>query len=165
MKLRHALLFITALSATSAFGQHQSYSAQHTRDIKALSAEEVNQYRAGAGMGYARAAELNRYPGPMHVLELAGPLALTPDQRARWLEHQVHFNTATARERGPELYTLLGEVCGEGSHVEAWIQKRWQGLRVLVEARHAAPEPNVVRRRRRVPPSSSSAPNSLANDG
>jgi len=37
----------------------------------ALSVEQIEQYRAGAGMGYAKAAELNRYPGPMHVLELA----------------------------------------------------------------------------------------------
>ena len=32
-------------------------------------------------MCLARAAELNRYPGPMHVLELAQPLQLTPSQR------------------------------------------------------------------------------------
>jgi hypothetical protein len=102
MKLLHALLFITALSATSAFGQHQSYSAQHTRDIKALSAEEVNQYRAGAGMGYARAAELNRYPGPMHVLELAGPLALTPDQRAA-AQKLMQTHKAEARAIGDKL--------------------------------------------------------------
>jgi hypothetical protein len=32
-------------------------------------------------MGYAKAAELNRYPGPMHVLELAEKLKLSPEQR------------------------------------------------------------------------------------
>jgi hypothetical protein len=83
----------------------------------------------------------------LDAAEAAG--ALTPEQRARWLEHQEHFNTATARERGPQLYALLGEVCGEGSHAEAWIQKRWQGLRAQVEARHTPSEPAVVRRRRR----------------
>ena len=62
--------------------QHSAYTGQETRDIKALSADEVKQYLAGAGMGFARAAELNRYPGPMHVLELADKLALTPEQRA-----------------------------------------------------------------------------------
>ena len=36
-------------------------------DIKALSSEEVEQYLSGAGMGYAKAAELNRHPGPIHV--------------------------------------------------------------------------------------------------
>ena len=34
-------------------------------------------------MGLAKAAELNHYPGPKHVLELAKPLALSEDQRAR----------------------------------------------------------------------------------
>jgi hypothetical protein len=34
-------------------------------------------------MGFAKAAELNGYPGPAHVLELADELVLTPKQRAR----------------------------------------------------------------------------------
>jgi hypothetical protein len=34
-------------------------------------------------MGMARAAELNGYPGPRHVLDLADSLALTPDQVER----------------------------------------------------------------------------------
>jgi hypothetical protein len=34
-------------------------------------------------MGLARAAELNGYPGPMHVLELADRLDLTAEQRSR----------------------------------------------------------------------------------
>ena len=41
------------------------------------------QFLAGAGMGYAKAAELNSYPGPMHVLELADRLGLTPDQQTK----------------------------------------------------------------------------------
>jgi len=35
----------------------------------------------GEGMGFAKAAELNGYPGPKHVLDLADRLKLTPDQR------------------------------------------------------------------------------------
>ena len=30
-----------------------------------LSPQEVKQYLSGAGMGYAKAAELNHFPGPM----------------------------------------------------------------------------------------------------
>jgi Spy/CpxP family protein refolding chaperone len=37
-------------------------------------------------MGLARAAELNHYPGPKHVLAHAGELQLTPDQRSRTQE-------------------------------------------------------------------------------
>ena len=57
------------------------YAGQQAREIKALSPEEIGQYLSGAGMGYAKPAELNGYPGPMHVLENADGLALTPEQR------------------------------------------------------------------------------------
>jgi Spy/CpxP family protein refolding chaperone len=65
--------------------QHSSspYSGQQNRAIKALSASEVEGLLNGRGMGLARVAELNHYPGPMHVLELAKDLGLTPAQKAR----------------------------------------------------------------------------------
>lgn len=59
----------------------QPYAGQQQRELKALSPEEVQQYLAGAGMGYAKAAELNSFPGPQHVLELADKLVLSPQQR------------------------------------------------------------------------------------
>lgn len=59
------------------------YVGQEERDIKALSPEDVNAYLSGKGMGLAKAAELNSYAGPAHVLELAAPLALTTEQRTR----------------------------------------------------------------------------------
>lgn len=60
--------------------QVPSYAGQQTREIKALSAQEQRGWLEGEGMGMARAAELNGYPGPMHVLELAQTLQLTPEQ-------------------------------------------------------------------------------------
>jgi hypothetical protein len=73
----------TLLAAGTAFAQHHGgYAGQQDRAIKALSEDETRQYLAGAGMGYARAAELNGFPGPMHVLELADKLNLSPEQRA-----------------------------------------------------------------------------------
>ncbi len=67
--------------------QHGDHHAHHpspdtARAIKALSADEVAGLLEGRGLGFARAAELNSYPGPLHVLELADDLALSPDQRA-----------------------------------------------------------------------------------
>lgn len=59
------------------------YAGQQARDVKALSAAQVQGYLAGRGMGLAKAAELNGYPGPKHVLELAQPLGLSAAQRAR----------------------------------------------------------------------------------
>lgn len=67
--------------------QHQhmpgngGYAGLQTRDIKALSPEQVADLRDGKGMGASLPAELNGVPGPMHVLQLAGQLAVTPDQR------------------------------------------------------------------------------------
>lgn len=88
--MRQAALFLL-LVPTLALSQ---YAGEETRDIKALSPKEVEQYRAGAGMGYAKSAELNHYPGPMHALELADVLKLTPEQQAatRRLmdEHKAH---------------------------------------------------------------------------
>jgi hypothetical protein len=59
-----------------------SYSGMQERRIKALSDQQIADLQAGRGMGFALPAELNGYPGPTHVLELADKLELAPDQRA-----------------------------------------------------------------------------------
>lgn len=64
-----------------AAAQHSPYSGHTGREIKALSAEEIEGLLAGEGMGMALPAELNGYPGPKHVLELAEELELTAEQR------------------------------------------------------------------------------------
>jgi Spy/CpxP family protein refolding chaperone len=56
------------------------YAGEEARPIKSLSSQQVDGYLNGRGMGLAKAAELNSYPGPMHVLELKVPLGLTPEQ-------------------------------------------------------------------------------------
>lgn len=58
------------------------YAGQQTRAIKALSAQEAQDLIEGKGMGLAKAAELNSYPGPMHVLEHAQALRLSAAQQA-----------------------------------------------------------------------------------
>ena len=59
------------------------YAGEEHREIKALSSQEVQDLLAGRGMGLAKSAELNRYPGPAHVLELADRLGLSAEQKAR----------------------------------------------------------------------------------
>ena len=84
---RIASLFVAAIALPlSAAAQHnhpQPYAGLDSRPVKALSPEQLADLRAGRGMGLALPAELNGYPGPTHVLELAGPLGLTPEQRGR----------------------------------------------------------------------------------
>jgi Spy/CpxP family protein refolding chaperone len=59
------------------------YAGEQEREIKALSRQDLEAYLAGQGMGFAKAAELNGYAGPKHVLELASELSLTEEQRTR----------------------------------------------------------------------------------
>jgi Spy/CpxP family protein refolding chaperone len=63
-------------------GHAMPYAGFQTREIKALSEQQIADLRAGRGMALALAAELNRYPGPMHVLEHATALSLTQEQTA-----------------------------------------------------------------------------------
>ncbi len=64
------------------WGQTPSpYAGEQKRVIKALSIKDVDDLMQGRGMGLAKAAELNRYPGPMHALELAEPLKLSREQQ------------------------------------------------------------------------------------
>jgi hypothetical protein len=60
---------------------HSEHAGKEGREVKALDESAIEDYRAGAGMGLALAAELNAYPGPRHVLDLEAELALTEMQR------------------------------------------------------------------------------------
>src|SRR3954465_12359952 len=73
-----AVLMLTAAVANA----QTPYAGMQTRPIKALSEQQVADLGAGRGMGLALAAELNGYPGPSHILELADKLNLSTDQRA-----------------------------------------------------------------------------------
>ena len=78
------------------------YCGQQTRSIKALSPEDIDELRNGAGMGLAKAAELNGYPGPLHVLALAKELRLAPDQ-VRQVNDIRERMSATAKALGGEI--------------------------------------------------------------
>ena len=79
---RTLILCTFMLAATAAVAQ-TPYAGMQTRPIKALSEQQVADLGAGRGMGLALAAELNGYPGPSHLLELADRLELSAEQRAR----------------------------------------------------------------------------------
>ena len=73
-------LFIIIPIFALAQGQHSPYAGQHQREIKALSASDIKMFLEGHGMGLAKAAELNHFPGPRHVLDLATELKLSHEQ-------------------------------------------------------------------------------------
>ena len=76
------LVLVASTLAIPVFADNRStpYVGQQTRTIKALSDEDIAALRNAEGMGMAKAAELNGYPGPKHVLDLASELGLTPEQ-------------------------------------------------------------------------------------
>lgn len=97
------LLLASALLGSPALAQHGTpYAGLHQREIRALSAQQVEELLAGRGMMLALAAELNGWPGPMHVLELATPLRLTAEQR-RETEALMAVHRTEARRLGAEL--------------------------------------------------------------
>jgi len=78
---KSTVLYFLLLVTTPAWaGVESQYVGQENRDIKSLSPQEMSDYLEGKGMGYAKSAELNKYPGPRHVLDMASELGLTQEQ-------------------------------------------------------------------------------------
>jgi len=79
---RSALIVVAAVVALAGGALAQSpYAGLQTRPVKALSADQIADLKAGRGMGLALPAELNGYPGPRHLLDLATELGLSAGQR------------------------------------------------------------------------------------
>jgi hypothetical protein len=76
-----AIVIVLALVVPAFAWAQTPYAGQQSRKIKALSDQQIADLRAGRGMGLALAAELNGYPGPSHIIELADQLGLSLDQR------------------------------------------------------------------------------------
>lgn len=112
--LTTAMVFVTSAWAQS-HGQHapspseSNYAAIAARSVKALSDEQIADLRAAKGMGLALAAELNGYPGPLHVLQLADQLELTPSQRVE-MQSQVDNMKRDAGALGEDVIALETEL-------------------------------------------------------
>ncbi|MDQ3687118.1 MAG: Spy/CpxP family protein refolding chaperone [Acidobacteriota bacterium] len=104
--------------------QRSPYVGQEVRDIKSLSDAEVQGYLQGRGMGLAKPAELNGYPGPMHVLELSQQLQLTDDQRAATQRSFERMRAEAVRlgrlfvEKEAELNRLFGDVRADSGNLQ-----------------------------------------------
>lgn len=89
-----------------------------------MPAEQVSELRAGEGVALALPAELNGYPGPRQVIDLAGPLELTNSQRQQVAMVRSQM-TEAAVAKGAEilaaearLTTLFREGVATGSSVD-----------------------------------------------
>jgi hypothetical protein len=76
------LLLVAGVLIIGGAAAQTPYAGLQVRSIKALSEQQVADLKAGRGMGLALAAELNGYPGPSHLLELADQFGLSDAQRS-----------------------------------------------------------------------------------
>jgi hypothetical protein len=83
-------------------GDDRPYAGLQGRDVSTLSDDDVDALLDGEGLGYAMPAELNDYPGPAHVLQLAGELGIDNDQLAEIERIEAEMRTA-ARDLGRQL--------------------------------------------------------------
>ncbi len=104
MPSRKTLIPLAALAAAAlgfsspyAASSHQPYAGQQQRSIKALSADDIDGYLNGKGMGFAKSAELNHYPGPLHLRQMAGDIALTAAQLAAIAPIEAAMKTEAKR--------------------------------------------------------------------
>jgi Spy/CpxP family protein refolding chaperone len=90
---------IAAAVSSAAYAQTSQtpYAGEDKREIKALSPDEIQAYQNGQGMGFAKAAELNQFPGPKHVLELATELKLTDQQKTETQKIYDRMHTEAVR--------------------------------------------------------------------
>lgn len=112
--------------AANAHGQESPYTEQLESPIRSLSTQEIEDLREGRGMGLARAAELNRYPGPRHVLDLRARLQLEP---------------ATVRELDAIFARMQGEARALGAQVlegEAALNDAFRTGRITPDALRTA---------------------------
>src|SRR5687767_9937468 len=111
-----SILLIGPSLAQHGHGSGSPYAGLERRAVKALSSDEIADLRAGRGMGLALAAELNGYPGPVHVLEHAGSLARSGEQRARV---QALYEAMRA-----EAIPLGERLIGEETHLDRLFAER-----------------------------------------
>ena len=105
-----------AVPSSAAEKTASAYAGQQARSIKALSDEDIASLRGGEGRGMAKAAELNGYPGPRHVLALARELRLTDAQDGQVAALHERMS-ASARPLGTELIErerVLDELFAKG---------------------------------------------------
>jgi len=112
MKFGYCLsLSILILSPASilADSYQSKYAGEEHRDIKSLSNDDINELRRGGGWGLAKAAELNGFPGPAHILEMAEEIDLT-DEQERAIQKIFNKMKGEAIALGEQLINLETEL-------------------------------------------------------
>jgi hypothetical protein len=75
------LILIATFAFSASDHTHKSkYAGEEKREIKSLSATDIEELQNGKGWGLAKAAELNGVPGPVHLLEMKEEINLSAEQ-------------------------------------------------------------------------------------
>ncbi|HKP58554.1 MAG TPA: hypothetical protein VJV78_17630 [Polyangiales bacterium] len=114
--------------------QTSPYAGMSSASVPSLTAQEVDDLLAGRGLGMARAAELNGYPGPRHVLDLRSELGL--DQATvEGAEQLFEEMKSEAQPLGAHVVALeksLGEAFASQSVDESALSERVGALAELM---------------------------------
>ncbi len=104
-------------SGPQAASNHQPYAGQQDRSNKALSAKDIDDYKNGKGMGFAKSAELNHYPGPLLLRQMAAVIQLTSGQLAgiRAIEQAMKAAATALGRKVLEHEHALDALFAEGS--------------------------------------------------
>ncbi len=132
--MRIIFSLVLTLLLSHALGQEASpYAGEQNRSIKSLSDSEIAALENGAGMGFARLAELNHYPGPRHVLDLESELDLSDDQRAesQALFDEMHDTAVALGEALIQAEQNLDVRFADRSIDEAGLEQALQEIAVL----------------------------------
>src|SRR5262245_65908219 len=99
-----SLVSLLAVASAAEDPRTAPYRHQTQSSLRGFSEAEVAELRAGTGMGLARAAELNSYPGPRHILDAihAGRLQASPTQ-VRQLQEIFDEMRSDARRIGAQI--------------------------------------------------------------
>lgn len=111
MKRLFGLIFILTFSVVAIANTDSVYSGLEKNEIKSLSKNEISGYLNGKGMGFAKVAELNHYPGPRHVLDLSHDLQLS-EQQIEDTRHIYQDMKSKAKEYGALLIEKEREIEG-----------------------------------------------------
>lgn len=98
-----AIWIVSALYVSS----QSVYADVRLQNLHGLSPQQIEGFKTGKGMGMAKPAEMNQFPGPRHVLDLAAELKLSAEQIQQ--THQV-FNRMQSDAKNLGLQLLEKEV-------------------------------------------------------
>ena len=123
-------IILIILSVPLYAGAESPYKGQQQRDIKALSQSDIEGYLGGKGMGLAKAAELNHYPGPRHVLDSAKKLELTESQiqKTQDLFNKMQSKAVKLGKQIVEKEKELDQLFAEGSINDGVLDEKLQEI-------------------------------------